>query len=194
MALMIRPALSFLLVSLIACSPRTVSRISPDQPVDLSGRWNDTDSRQVADKMISQLLGSDKFQEYAKGLGHKPAIVVGLIRNKTSEHIDAGTYLKKFEVAIFNSGVANLVESEEFRDKLRLERAEQQDFADPATVSRWGRETGADLVLFGEMTSTTDVYGSRRVVSYLTTLFLTDLETNMRIWYGQEEIRKDIRN
>jgi hypothetical protein len=191
---MLRTSALLLFFLILACSPRTVTRISPDQQVDLSGRWNDSDSRQVADKMVSQLLGSDRFKEYAKGLGHKPAIVVGLIKNKTSEHIDAGTYLKKFEVAIFNSGVADLVESEEFRDKLRLERAEQQDFADPSTVSKWGLETGADLVLFGEMTSTTDVYGSRRVVNYLTTLFLTDLETNKRIWYGQEEIRKDIRN
>jgi penicillin-binding protein activator len=87
-----------------------------------------------------------------------------------------------------------LVESDTFRDKLRTERAQQQDFADPATAAKWGKETGANLILFGEMTSETDVYNNKRVVNYITTLFLTDVETNRRVWYGQEEIKKFIKN
>jgi penicillin-binding protein activator len=183
-----------LIVLLMTGCARTVSRIDPGQQIDLSGRWNDSDSRQVANKMITELLASEKYKDYAKTLGKKPAIIVGLIKNKTSEHIDASNYIKKMELAIFNSGVADLVESDAFRDKIREERAQQQDFASPETVSQWGKETGANLMLFGEMTSETDVYNKKRVVNYVTTLFLTDMETNKRIWYGQEEIKKYIRN
>lgn len=178
---------------LTSCS-RTVTRIDPSTQIDLSGRWNDTDSRKVADQMIYELFKSDAFKKYADGLGRKPVIVVGTIRNKTSEHIDAGNFVKKFELVIHQSGMADLVESEEFRDKLRKERAEQQDFADPATVARWGKETGADVMLFGEMNSETDVYNNKRVTNYITTLFLTDIETNKRIWYGQNEIKKLVKN
>jgi len=183
-----------LIVLLIVGCARTVSRLDPGQQIDLSGRWNDSDSRQVANTMINDLLASEKFKEYAKALGKKPAIIVGSIKNKTSEHIDASNYIKKMELAIFNSGVADLVESDAFRDKIREERAQQQDFASPETVSQWGKETGANLMLFGEMTSETDVYNKKRVVNYVTTLFLTDMETNKRIWYGQQEIKKYIRN
>src|SRR5258708_36519123 len=122
---------ALMLFFLISCA-RSVTRLSPNQSVELSGRWNDTDSRQVAEKMIADLLGSEKFKEYTKLLGKKPAVTVGLVRNKTSEHIDSDTYIKKLELAIFNSGVADLVESDSFRDKLREERVQQQDFADPA--------------------------------------------------------------
>jgi hypothetical protein len=183
-----------LMAFLISCQTRTVTRINPDTQIDLSGRWNDSDSRIVADKMVNDLLTSEKFKDYIKEKGSKPAIVVGLIKNKTSEHIDAANYVKKFELAIYNSNVAELVESDEFRDKLRLERAQQQDFADPATVSQWGKEIGADVMLFGEMTSETDTYNNRRVVNYVTTLFLTDIETNKRVWYGQHEIKKLVKN
>lgn len=183
-----------LLVMVVAGCGRSVTRINPDQSIDLSGRWNDSDSRMVAQTMIDELLNSDKFKDYAKTLGKKPAIVVGLIKNKTSEHIDADNYIKKVELAIYNSNVADLVESDSFRDKLRQERAEQQDFANPTTAAQWGKETGANLMLFGEMTSETDVYNKKRVVNYVTTLFLTDMETNKRIWYGQKEIKKFIRN
>jgi uncharacterized protein (TIGR02722 family) len=177
-----------------SCQTRSVTRVAPETQMDLSGRWNDTDSRMVAETMINELLNSPKYEAYAKALGRKPAIVVGLIRNKTSEHIDANNYIKKLEVAIYNSDIAELVESEEFRDKLRLERAQQQDFADPATVSECGKEIGANLMLFGEMTSETDTSNGKRVVNYITTLFLTDIETNKRIWYGQQEIKKFVKN
>ncbi|MCZ8070008.1 MAG: penicillin-binding protein activator LpoB [Cytophagales bacterium] len=185
---------AWVMIGLLASCARSVTRIDPNQQIDLSGRWNDSDSRQVSQKMINDLLASDKFKEYSKSLGKKPAIIVGPIRNKTTEHIDADNYIKKIELAIYNSGVADLVESGTFRDKLREERAQQQDFSNPSTVAQWGKETGANLMLFGEMTSETDVYNKRRVVNYVTTLFLTDMETNKRVWVGQHEIKKDIRN
>ena len=176
------------------CQTRQVTRIDPSTEIDLSGRWNDTDSRKVADQMIYDLFDSDSFKDYAKSRTGKPVIVVGAIRNKTSEHIDADNFVKKFEVVIHNSGTADLVESSEFRDQLRVERLEQQEFADPATVKQMGKETGADLMLFGEITSETDTYNNKRVVNYITTLFLTDIETNKRIWYGQNEIKKFVKN
>ena len=186
--------LSLLSVFVFASCSRTVTRINPSTEIDLSGRWNDTDSRKVADQMIEDLFTSDAFKKYAEKLGHKPVVVMGMIKNKTSEHIDAGNYIKKFEMVILNSGLAELVESDEFRDKLRKERAEQQDFADPATVAAWGKEQGADVMLFGEMNSETDTYNNKRVVNYQTTLCLTDIETNKRIWLGQNEIKKFVKN
>lgn len=185
--------LFYISILLFSCS-RSVTRVDPTTEINLSGRWNDSDSRMIADKMIAELTNSERFKEYVKNKGSKPAIIIGLVKNKTSEHIDANNYIKKLEAAIFNANIANLVESDEFRDKLRVERANQQEFADPATVKEWGKETGADLILFGEMTSETDVYNKERVVNYVTTLFLTDMETNQRVWYGQQEIKKHIRN
>lgn len=173
---------------------RSVSRIDPGTSIDLSGRWNDTDSRTVAETMTNDLLASSKFKEFAKEQDKKPAIIVGWVLNKTSEHIDADNFIKKIELTIFNSGIADLVESDSFRDKLREERAQQQDFSSSETASQWGLEVGADLMLFGEMTSETDVYNNKRVVNYIVTLFLTDIETNKRVWYGQKEIKKFIKN
>jgi penicillin-binding protein activator len=186
---MVRLYPTLLLLFCFACSPN-VSRINPDSQIDLSGRWNDTDSKMVADQMILELLSSDSYKNYVKEKGRKPVIVVGTIRNKTSEHIDAGNYVKKIEYVIHNSGLAELVESDDFRDQLRRERAEQQEFASTATMAQWGREAGADLMLFGEMNSETDTGNRKKVVNYITTLFLTDVETNKRVWYGQREIKK----
>lgn len=185
---------AFVILALLFGCARTVSRIDPGTSIDLSGRWNDTDSRAVAESMTTDLLASENFKTFAQQHGKKPAIIVGWVLNKTSEHIDADNFVKKIELTIFNSGIADLVESDDFRNRLREERAQQQDFASSETASKWGMEVGADLMLFGEMTSETDVYNNRRVVNYIVTLFLTDIETNKRVWYGQKEIKKFIKN
>jgi penicillin-binding protein activator len=189
--------LSLLILSIAlfwGCSQRTVSRLDPSRQIDLSGRWNDSDSRMVAQTMVNQFLSSPRYDEYVKEYGKRPAIIVGYIQNKTSEHIDAENFIKRFELEIFNSGRADVVESRDFREMIREERADQQEFASPETAARWGRETGAQLMLFGVMSSETDVYRNRRVVNYLITLYLTDIESTRRIWYGQEEIKKFIEN
>ncbi|MEP2771958.1 MAG: penicillin-binding protein activator LpoB [Fulvivirga sp.] len=179
---------------LSACSQRTVTRVDPDQQIDLSGRWNDVDSKKVANKTVQQFLNSTRYEQYTADNGKTPAIIVGYINNKTSEHIDADNFIKKFEIEIFNSGLADLVESREFRERLREERADQQEFSSPETTAKWGKEYGADLMLFGTMTSETDTYNNKKVVNYIVTLYLTDIETNKRVWYGQEEIKKFIEN
>jgi uncharacterized protein (TIGR02722 family) len=186
--------LLFIVLVVFSCQTRRVTRIDPNTEIDLSGRWNDTDSRKVADQMIFDLFDSPSFKNYQKEKGKKPVIIVGTIRNKTSEHIDADNFVKKFEMVIHNSNIADLVESDDFRDKLRVERTEQQDYAEASTVKQFGKELGADVMLFGEMTSETDTYNNKRVVNYITTLFLTDIETNKRVWYGQNEIKKYVKN
>src|ERR1041385_4241738 len=143
---MIRLISPFIALLIFTSCARTVSRVNPDQQIDLSGRWNDSDSRMVAQKMINEFLSSDKFKDYSKALNKKPSIIVGLIRNKTSEHIDADNFIKTFELLFSNSGTADLVESDSFRDKLRQERAEQQDFASNNTAAKWGMENGANNI------------------------------------------------
>lgn len=185
--------LLFVLLLHLGCA-RQVTRVAPETVIDLSGRWNDTDSRQVADQMILEILNSDQYREYAQKIGHKPVIIMGTILNRTSEHIDVANYTRKFEYVIHQTGLATMAESDKFREMLRAERLDQQDFAASETVKKFGKEKGADLMLFGEMTSETDTYGKKRVVNYVTTLFLTDIESGTRVWYGQREIKKYVKN
>jgi len=46
----------FIFCTLILGCKRTVKRISPDQQIDLSGRWNDVDSKLVAQEMIKDVM------------------------------------------------------------------------------------------------------------------------------------------
>lgn len=177
-----------------ACTNRTVTRVSPDQQIDLSGRWNDTDSKLVAEEMIKDVLSRPWRDDFVRANNKKPVVIVGMIQNRTSEYIEPETFIKDVEREFINSGMVRVVQNSVFREKLREERAEQNEFASPETQSRWGRELGADFMMFGVITSTTDSYKKEKVVNYKINLELANLETNEKVWIGDKEIKKYIKN
>ena len=175
------------------CS-RSVKRIDPNTQTDISGRWNDTDSRLTAQAMIEQMFGNQWAVAFEQRHQKKPVIVVGLVNNKSHEHISTETFIKDLERAIINNGSIRLVEAGDRREELRRERAGQQDFASPETAKRWGRELGADFMLQGTVNSIVDGYRKNQAVYYQIDLMLNNIETNERVWMGNKEIKKMIRN
>lgn len=177
------------------CNPtRTVERIDPNQTVDLSGRWNDTDSRLVAQEMVSDALSRQWLNTWVDVKGKKPVVVVGLVKNRTHELISAETFIKDIEREMINSGRVRIVQAGEAREELRDERADQQQYASPETAKKWGRELGADFILQGVINSIVDSEGNDKVVFYQTDLELTDLETNEKAWIGTKKIKKFVTN
>ena len=181
------------LITLSGCS-RSVKRIDPSTQTDLSGRWNDTDSRLTAAAMIEQMFGNQWATAFEQRHQKKPVIIVGLINNKSHEHISTETFIRDLERAIVNNGSIRLVEAGDRREELRRERAGQQDFASPETAKRWGLELGADFMLQGTVNSIVDGYRRNQAVYYQIDLMLNNIETNERVWMGNKEIKKMIRN
>jgi penicillin-binding protein activator len=174
---------------------KQVTRISPDQHVDLSGRWNDVDSRLVAEAMIREsfdpAVGGDWAIRYMQAnAGQRPTVIVGTVRNRSLEHIPVGTFVRDLERAYLASGQVQVVASRDEREEIRDERFDQQEFASAETRARIGRERGASYILQGDIQSIEDVEGRRRVVFYQVDLTLVNLETNERTWTGQHKIKK----
>lgn len=197
---MLRPriALAGLAVTVLAlsgCSIKRVERIDPNSVTDLSGRWNDADSRLVANALITQSLEASWARDYAAANGGTaPAVIVGQIRNRTMEHIPIGTFIRDIERAYVQTGMVRLVASAEERDELRAERADQQTNASAETRARMARELGARYMLQGDVQAIEDQEGRERVVFYQVDVTLLDLETNVRTWMGQHKIKKYIQS
>ncbi|MFN4972291.1 MAG: penicillin-binding protein activator LpoB [Bacteroidota bacterium] len=187
------PILTVMLI-VTSCANRKVSRIDPDTQVDLSGRWNDTDSKLVANEMIKDVLARPWRANYEQKAGKKPTVIVGSVRNKTSEHIDAVPFIKAMEREFINSGVVSVVQSGDERNQLREERNEQQIFASEESKKKWGKEKGADYMMNGTISSIIDQYKNQRIIYYKVNLELTDLETNEKVWIGEKEIKKYVKN
>lgn len=188
--------LSFIIICLLftaGCS-RKVTRVNPNQQIDLSGRWNDTDSKMVAAEMIKDVTNRPWRQNFFDRTNKKPTVIVGIISNKSHEHIEAETFIKDMEREWINTGMVRVVQNAEFREKIRQERADQQNYASQETQKKWGKELGADYMLFGTINSVVDEYNKKKAVLYKVNLELVDMETNEKVWLGDKEIKKFIEN
>lgn len=181
------------IIALSGCGPTTqVTRIDSDTVVDLSGRWNDTDSRMVAETMITDCLSHVWINNHNQTSGERPVVIVGSIRNKSNEHIATQTFISDIEKAFINSGKVRPVSDKNERSEIREERADQSEHAAIETIKRMGRELGADYMMTGEINTIEDREGGRQIVFYQTNLTLTNIESNEKVWIGEKEIKKYI--
>ncbi len=178
------------LVALAGCQTN-VSRVRTDEVIDLSGRWNDSDSQIVSREMIQDALTHRWLEDFeSRGLGRLPVIIVGDIRNHSSEHINTRTFVRDLERAVINSGKAEFVADSSQREQIRKERDAQVGMARESMRSEHGDELGADYMLIGSFDSIVDQEGKRSVVFYQVTLELVDLRTNRKVWIGDKKIKK----
>lgn len=173
---------------------RSVTRTTADAQTDLSGRWNDTDARLVAEEMIRTCLDGGWYAEFQeKNAGQKPFVIVGKIINKTTEQIDVSIFIEQMKNQLVNSRKVRFVADARQREEVRAERADQaQGNTNDDTAASIGNEQGANFMLKGALTSTEDRSGGVSAVFYQVNLELIDLTTNEIVWNGQKQIKKII--
>jgi uncharacterized protein (TIGR02722 family) len=181
--------LSILMLTLTACST-TVTRGSLEAPVDLSGRWNDTDSRSTAEALIKDVLDRPWSQRFTQVMGRTPVVVVGTVLNRTHEPLNTQTFVKDLERALMRSGRVQFVANAEQRQEVGQERLDQAQHARTDTAKPTGQESGADFMLQGTINILVDELNSTRAVFYQVDLELLDIASNVKIWQGQRKVKK----
>lgn len=183
--------LSFGLLLILGCGGgRTVKRIATDEVTDLSGRWNDTDSRLVAESMISEMLSRSWLIDFEQDEFKKPVVIVGSVVNKSSEHIDVEVFIKDIERELINSGKVKFVASKGEREEIREERMDQQMYASEETAKKLAQEVGADYFLIGSLYSVEDWFEGKKAILYTINLELINVEENTKAWIGNKKIKK----
>lgn len=185
-------SLTFSLLTL-ACGPsQQVSRVAVDTQTDLSGKWNDTDARLVAEEMISDASSRPWLSRFQEEYNEPPAVIVGHVRNETMEHIDTEVFTKEMERSFVNTGRVNVVASPQEREQIRTERQDQQSYASYESAKALAQELGADFMLIGNINSIVDesVSGKQAAIFYTVNLELINVETNQKVWIGNKKIKK----
>jgi len=181
-------------VSLVGCGGKSVTRIDADTQVDLSGNWNDTDSRFVADAMIRDCMNHAWLPRHLNNpySSERPVVVVGPIRNKAMEHIPVATFVKDIERAFIADGRVRVVADAGERADIRAERESMQGNVTFETLKEFGRELGADYVMTGQINQIIDQEGGEKVTFFQTDLELINVESNEKVWIGDHKIKKFI--
>ncbi len=186
---------TLLLASLSAgCASSSVSRVDSNTVTDLSGDWNDTDSRLVAEQMITDCLTRNWLAEFRNANdGKKPVVIVGSVRNRSTEHIQTTVFTKDLERELINSGLVKFVASKDERTDVRDEREDQQNNSSGESMKRLRQETGADFMVIGNIDSILDSKSGTTAKFYKVNLELIGMESNEKVWIGTKDIKKMVK-
>lgn len=178
---------------LAGCSTQ-VKRVGVEEVKDISGTWNDTDSRLVSEEMIRDSLSGGWLDRHNRTSKKEPSVIVGSVRNLSQEHINTNTFVNDLERAFVNSGRVDVVASKNERGDIRAERADMDLNASEASRKEMGKEAGADYMLIGSINTIIDASDSEQIRFYQIDLTLVSLSDNRKVWTGQKKLKKDITN
>ncbi len=179
-----------LIVTLSACAGSSVQRLGLDEERALTDKWNDTDSKLVAEEMTTDMLGYPWLNDYHNPQRPRPTVIIQRIRNKSHQHIAIETFVNEFKRVLIRSGKVDFVVSASEREDLREERLDQEIHASSKTQTAMAQETGADFALSGTITSIVEDVKRQRVTFYQVDLKLVEMKTNREVWNGEKKIKK----
>jgi hypothetical protein len=185
--------LGVMVAGLTGCGAETkVTRVDAGVVTDLSGRWNDTDSRMVAESMVQEALEYPWLNNFSQMKRRQPVVVVGTVINNSHEHINVQTFVTDLERELTNSQKVTFVAGKTEREEVRVERKEQAMYASEDTQKAPGKEIGADYMMKGTIATILDEAEGTKAMFYQIDLQMVDLESNAKVWFGQKKIKKVI--
>ena len=193
--------LPLLLLGATGCSSTQYG--DPKDPETINVNWGATDLQITTGKMVKSLLEAPQLAYMAdpnKGQDQRIRLYMGGVKNATSEHIDTSAITDLIRTDLFNSGKFRFVGGEhaqqEVSDQVKFQT--ETGKVDPAQVKQFGKQLGAEIVIYGSLRSIEKKSG-RSIESggvktentyYLLILDCVNVETNEIIWTDKQEISK----
>jgi uncharacterized protein (TIGR02722 family) len=180
-------------LGLAGCAAQGTQVRRDDSAVDLSGEWNDVDADLVAKEMIRDCMNSAWSDKFRQKNNRPPVVKLYPIRNKSSDHVETKYFTKQVEKALVNSGNIEVVAASDEASVTRQEQADQGRHASDETMKSAGNESGADYIMNGWVVSQNDSDGGgRSIKAFVTTMELTDVQTQKKVWLNDKKIKKQV--
>jgi hypothetical protein len=183
-----------LAASLVACGgPRAYTRGTYEDPNTiemLSDRFNENDLQLIAKKMAESLANSPRFAAPPAANQSLPIVLVGKLRNSTSEHIDMRSLADKIQTALAQTGRFALVDQGARQDIAEEYEYQGSGYVDPNAAKAPGQQVSVDFIMTGDLASIIQEVGNDKLVYYKMTAKLNNVRTGLIEWTDEKQIRK----
>jgi len=165
--------------------------------------WGSTDLQTFSEKMVKSLLEAPQLaylNTAGKGDDKRIIAYMGGVRNDTSEHINLEAVTDSIRTELLRSGrfrfVADSKGQNEIGDQVRFQN--ESGRVNPEMAKKFGKQLGADVVLYGTLSSIEKKKGrslesagtKTEDVYYQFVLNCVNIETGEIIWAEKGDIRK----
>lgn len=191
--------LNFLLILLgillTSCSSFEAERVdneeSDEKALEITDKWVQGDTERVIKKILKAIDTHKGFKRYLANFGKTPKVFIGEVQNLTSEaYFPINDLNDEFLNEISQSGDFILID-QAARDAILKEIKYQNDgMVDPSTAKTIGRQTGADLIIFGNVYMKPETRKGKTIKQYSINIRMTDIEKGVEVMRARTKISK----
>ncbi|MBN1825160.1 MAG: penicillin-binding protein activator LpoB [Candidatus Eisenbacteria bacterium] len=168
-----------------------MERLDPTTDLQYNTKWSHVDNQKVADELVESMLNAPWIAEFtALNQGERPVVIVDDVKNATAEHIDVESLTDLIRTRLVKSQRVRFLNKESRDSILEEYKYQHSGVVDPSRAVRTGRQEGAMYILTGAIASIQSTLDKKRIVTYKTTLELTNLESAIIEWTDDVEMVK----
>ncbi len=183
------------LLILASCSSFKAERVdnktSDEKALKITDQWLQADTEQVIREAMKEMADHKGLRKYMMENGKQLKMFVGEVQNLTSEAY--------FPISDINDELLNEISKQgdfvlvdaDARNHILKEITYQNDgMVDPKSTKRVGKQTGADLMIFGNIFMKPESRDGKTIKQYSINLRITDIEKGIEIFRTRSKLSK----
>lgn len=170
---------------------RVGAKESDEKALTITNKWLSADTEKVVKEIAQKIEKHRGFRKYLRSIGKTPAVFISDVKNLTSDpNFPINDINDEFLSNISESGDFLLVDRAA-RDTLLKEIQFQNDGAvDPKTSKMIGKQTGADLLIFGNVHMRERERDGKTIKQYSINIRMTDIEKGIEVLRVRTKVSK----
>jgi uncharacterized protein (TIGR02722 family) len=163
---------------------------SDEKGLTITDNWMSADTTQAISDIIKQMKAHPGFAEMKAKHG-RPKVFIAEVQNQTAEaYFPIGDLNDELLNELSMSGEFKLVD-QAAREKILGEITYQNDgMVDPATAKKIGKQTGADVMIFGNVYMKPEKRSGKTLKEYSVNIRLTDIESATEFLRTRTKVNK----
>ena len=181
--------ISSIAIFLVNCGPKAFVKgdyQDAEKENLLNDQWSETDMQNSVKSMVQSMITHPVIAAAKK----PPIVMVTLLQNKTSEHIDTQSIMDMVRVELMKTGKVGFIDKEARQDISDEYNYQNSGMVENETKKGPGGQVGADFIVNGRLDSIVQEVGKEKTVYYKMTLNLTNLKSSVINWTDHKQIRK----
>ncbi len=161
---------------------RVDSQESDEKALTITDEWLQKDTEQVIADVLKQLDEHKGFRKWRSELGRQPRLFIGEVKNLTSEaYFPINDLNDEFLNALSQTGDYTLVDAAQRENILKEITYQNDGMVDPSTAKKVGKQTGADVMVFGNVYMKPETRKGKTIKQYSVNIYMTDLEKALEV-------------
>jgi penicillin-binding protein activator len=178
----------------VSCGSFKAERVdankSDEKGLSITDNWMSADTTQAITDVIKQIKAHPGYSKM-KARHKTPKIFVAEVQNQTSEaYFPIGDLNDELLNELSLSGEYELVDNQA-REMILKEITYQNDgMVDPSTVKKIGKQTGADVMIFGNVYMKPEKRDGKTIKEYSVNIRMTDIERAVELLRTRTKVFK----